>query len=301
MRALITGATGFVGQNLTKYFSASGISFSTLMRQELTGGDFSKLEKCDAVVHLAGKAHDVNNSSSANEYDHVNFELTRELFDAYVLSDCKKFVFISSVKAYADHIEVPLTEEFLPNPKTPYGLSKLRAEQYMQSVILPPDKTLYILRPCMIHGPGNKGNLNLLYKFISSGIPYPLAAFENKRSFLSIENLCFVIRQILERNDISDGAYQVSDDMPLSTIELVTLIGEALGQKPVSWRINHNLVRTIAKIGDILKLPLTSQTLDKLVENYVVDNTRLKQAIGCDLPIDAREGILKTIRSFNKR
>jgi nucleoside-diphosphate-sugar epimerase len=89
-------------------------------------------------------------------------------------------------------VEGVLTEEVEPKPLTHYGKSKLMAEEYILSQPLSVGKSYYILRPCMIHGPGNKGNLNLLYQIVQKGIPYPLAAFENKRSFLSIENLCFI-------------------------------------------------------------------------------------------------------------
>ena len=108
----------------------------------------------------------------------------------------------------------------------------------------------------MIHDPGNKGNLNLLYKLISKGIPYPLAAFENKRSFLSVENLFFVIRELLERNDIPSGVYNISDNEALSTNELIKLIAAASHKKPLLWKISPGLIRSLAKLGDILKLPL---------------------------------------------
>lgn len=299
MKALITGSTGFVGQNLTTYFSNSNIQFTTLTRFELTIGEFSKLRNCDAVVHLAGKAHDVKNTSHAEDYHHINYVLTRNLFEAFVKSECAKFIFISSVKAYADHLDQPLTEDAIPDPKTPYGISKLRAEQFMQNVNLPQGKSLYILRPCMIHGPGNKGNLNLLYRVISLGLPYPLAAFENKRSFLSVENLCFVISEILTRDDIEPGAYQIADDQALSTNELIKLIGQALNRKAVLWKINGQLIKSVAKLGDIIKLPLNSDRLGKLIENYVVANDKLKKSLNRELPVKAEDGIIKTIRSFN--
>ena len=81
-----------------------------------------------------------------------------------------------------------LTEDTIPNPKTHYGISKLQAENYILDQKLPEGKRVYILRPCMIHGPGNKGNLNLLYTLVKKGFPWPLGAFENQRSFLSIDN-----------------------------------------------------------------------------------------------------------------
>lgn len=300
MTCIITGSTGFVGENLTAYLSLYGISFISLTREEFVQGDYSKLEGCDVVIHLAGKAHDLKNLAGSDEYNLVNFELSRKLFDAFVRSDCSKFIFISSVKAYADHLNIPLTEDVIPDPKTPYGLSKLRAEKYMQNISLPRSKSLYILRPCMIHGPGNKGNLNLLYRVISMGLPYPLAAFENKRSFLSIENLCFVIKEILQRYDIPPGAYQIADDETLSTNELIKLIGQASGNKPRFWKINPGVIKSIAKLGDILGLPLTSERLNKVIENYVVVNYKLKKALGRDLPVKAKDGIVKTVRSFKK-
>ena len=102
---------------------------------------------------------------------------------------------LSSVKAAADEINGELTEEIIPKPSTHYGKSKLLAEEYILSKVLPPGKRVYIIRPCMIHGPGNKGNLNLLYQLVRKNVPWPLASFDNKRSFCSIENLCFVIKE----------------------------------------------------------------------------------------------------------
>jgi nucleoside-diphosphate-sugar epimerase len=254
----------------------------------------------DVVIHLAGKAHDLKNVSNPDDYYQGNTELTKRLYDVFLKSNAKKFIFISSVKASADLVEGELKESDIPNPITHYGKSKLMAEEYIQSQPLPDGKSFYILRPCMIHGPGNKGNLNLLYKLISKGIPYPLAAFENKRSFLSIENLCFVIRELLERDDIPPGIYNVADDEALSTNDLIKLIAKESDRSPRLWKINPLLIRTIAKFGDTLKLPLTSERLNKLTENYIVDNSKIKNALGEEFPVQAREGIIKTIKSFQK-
>lgn len=104
-------------------------------------------------------------------------------------SPARKFIFFSSVKAAADFVPGDLlTEDIVPHPVGPYGESKIKAEEY---ILNHPayEKQVYILRPCMIHGPGNKGNLNLLHQVIKKGIPWPLGAFENRRSFTSIGNL----------------------------------------------------------------------------------------------------------------
>lgn len=171
------------------------------------------------------------------------------------------------------------------------------AEEYIQNQPLPVGKSFYILRPCMIHGPGNKGNLNLLYQFVKKGIPYPLAAFQNKRSFLSVKNLCFVIKSLLKK-DIPSGIYNIADDEALSTNEVVEILSESMGTKVRLWKLSSSFIRFIAKIGDKIKLPLNSERLDKLTENYVVSNAKIKQALGIKLPLSAKEGLIKTANSF---
>src|SRR4051812_35663538 len=194
----LTGATGFIGKNLAVYLNNSSIKTKCLTREELKG-DISSQFDSDVIIHLAGKAHDLKKQSKITEYYQVNSELTKKLYDAFLQSNAKKFIFISSVKAVADKVNGTLTEDLVPQPQTDYGKSKLEAENYITSKDLPIGKSYYILRLCMTHGPGNKGNLNLLFKIINKGFPYPLAVFSNKRSFLSVGNLCFIIKEIITR------------------------------------------------------------------------------------------------------
>ncbi|MEJ2883666.1 NAD-dependent epimerase/dehydratase family protein [Pedobacter sp. GR22-6] len=295
MRILITGSSGFVGQNLIKYLSAKfNFDITRVSRSELISADFSDTF---AVVHLAGKAHDLKNSSNANEYYKVNYELTKGLFDKFLSSDAKKFIFISSVKAAADTVDGILTEDVFPSPVTDYGKSKLMAEQYIQSQILPIGKFYYILRPCMIHGPGNKGNLNLLYKFVQKGIPYPLASFDNKRSFLSVGNLCFVIVKLLQQ-EVASGIYNVADDDPLSTTDVIRLLANSSNKKPKLWAVCSRIILGLAKLGDIFKLPLNTERLNKLTENYIVSNAKVKDALGVNLPLNVEDGLKITASSF---
>ena len=299
-KVYVSGATGFVGKNLLRYLKGRALNSEKLnLREPMLSSVFDDAEG-GTIVHLAGKAHDLKKKAVTDEYFDVNFELTKQLFDLFLASDASKFVFVSSVKAVADKVEGPLTENHIPAPTTDYGKSKRMAEEFILSQQLPEGKSFFILRPCMIHGPGNKGNLNLLYKLISKGIPYPLAAFENKRSFLSVENLCFVIQELLERDDIPSGIYNVADDEVLSTNALIKLIAKASNRRPKLWKINPGLIRSLAKLGDVLKLPLTTERLNKLTENYIVDNTKIKQALGKDFPVNANDGIITTIKSFKK-
>jgi nucleoside-diphosphate-sugar epimerase len=200
----------------------------------------------------------------------------------------------------ADEVKGILIEDEIPNPRTHYGIAKHQAEEYILSQELFEGKRVYVLRPCMIHGSGNKGNLNLLYQLVAKGVPWPLGDFKNERSFLSIENLCFVIKELLENTAIPSEVYQVSDDAPLSTNELIQLIGISLGKKDRILNIPSSWIKGLAALGDYLHLPLNSERLQKLTENYVVSNRKIVTAMGKPLPIQSKEGLLKTFQSFKK-
>ena len=298
MKLIITGASGFVGKNLNAYFNQYEIATQDL---SLRKNDWKNHldTQASAIIHLAGKAHDTSNTSSADEYFKVNRDLTIQLFDEFLNSDIQDFFFFSSVKAVADTVEGVLYEDVVPKAVTPYGQSKLDAETYLLSQELPLGKRLFIIRPCMIHGPGNKGNLNLLYKVVEKGIPWPLAAFENQRSFLSIDNLSFLVLEMLRNKDFKSGIYNFADDEPISTNQLIKIIGKASGRKSKLWNISGSLITGIAKVGDIIKLPLNSERLKKLTESYVVSNQKIKTALVINnLPLSAEEGLIKTIKYF---
>lgn len=151
----------------------------------------------------------------------------------------------------------------------------------------------------MIHGPGNKGNLNLLFNLVKKGVPYPLGSFNNERSFLGIDNLNFLIKEILENKEIPSGVYNFSDDEVLSTNDVVGIMSSVLNKRSKLVKIPKRLITSLAKVGDLLKLPLNSETIQKLTENYRVSNKKIKLAIGIEkLPFTAKEGLEKTIKSF---
>ncbi|MCQ4035391.1 NAD-dependent epimerase/dehydratase family protein [Kaistella montana] len=298
MNIIITGTTGFVGSNLSKYLEDME---NIVEKLSLRNPDWILNKNADVVIHLAGKAHDTANASSEDEYFKINRDLTIQLFDEFLNSEIRDFIYFSSVKATADTLEGDLDENHHSNPQTPYGKSKLEAENYLLSKDLSENKRLFIIRPCMIHGPGNKGNLNLLYKVVEKGIPWPLADFENNRSFLSIDNLNFLIERIVSDQNMASGIYNFADDKALSTNELVKIIANTSGKKERLLKIPQHLISFVAKIGDYLKLPLNSERLKKLTENYIVSNQKIKQALHIDsLPVSAEEGMKKTIESFMK-
>ncbi|MDR1182279.1 MAG: NAD-dependent epimerase/dehydratase family protein [Bacteroidales bacterium] len=311
MKILITGIHGFVGSNLVSALKINHTIYGldiispekdgvikTFSWDDAEAKKFSLLPSIDTIIHLAAKAHDTKNKSEAQAYFDINLGLTQKIFDYFLQSKVRKFIFFSSVKAAADSVEGDiLIEEVVPKPVGPYGESKIAAEKYIQSQEWK-DKEVYILRPCMIHGPGNRGNLNLLYYVVAKGIPWPLGAFENRRSFTSIDNLSFVVGQIIEKN-IDSGIYNMADDETLSTSELIELIAASRNRKPVIWKMNKAFINRIAQIGTVCKLPLNTERLRKLTENYVVSNLKMKEALGIDrLPVDVRTGIKRTLETF---
>lgn len=310
MRILITGIHGFVGSNLVEYLKKNNEIYgldiiapvkdgviNTFSWEDLNSGE---LPNIDAIIHLAGKAHDTNNKSVTEVYFKVNTGLTQKIFDYFVSSNAKKFVFFSTAKAAADRVDGVLTESVIPSPVGPYGESKIKAEEYILSKEIAEYKQVYIFRPCMIHGPGNKGNLNLLYSVVRKGIPWPLGAFENKRTFTSIENICFAVNGVLTKN-VSSGIYNIGDDEALSTNELIGEICNSLGKKADIWKLPKWMMIGVAKIGGWLHMPLNPMRLQKLTENYVSSNAKIKIALGIDkMPVSAREGLKRTLESFRE-
>ena len=324
MNILVTGIHGFVGSNLVvalkERHSLYGLDIvapekegvvKTFSWKDIEPASFPmrNLPEFDAIIHLAGKAHDTKNRSAAQSYFDINTGLTQKIFDFFLESSAKKFVFFSSVKAAADSVVGDmLTEDVVPAPVGPYGESKIAAENYILDKLKVEngklkanpydDKQVYILRPCMIHGPGNKGNLNLLYNVVKKGIPWPLGSFENRRSFTSIDNLCYVIEGLLTKA-VPGGIYHMGDDEAMSTNELIATICEAMGKQPHIWKINKSLMEGFAGLGSLLHLPLNKERLRKLTENYVVSNAKIKNALGIEkMPVTAKEGLIKTIQSF---
>lgn len=314
MNILITGIHGFVGSNLVKTLCVKHTIFGLDIVSPKTPGiektycwkdlEENKLPAIDVIIHLAGKAHETKKQSEAKSYFEINTGLTIKAFDYFLTNPVKKFIFFSSVKAAAETVnKTILTEDVVPNPKGPYGKSKFAAEKYIRShfdMDATAEKSVYILRPCMIHGPGNKGNLNLLYKIVKKGIPWPLGAFKNRRSFTSIGNLCYVIDGLVNK-DISSGIYNISDDEALSTNELIDVMHEVTGNKGIILHLPKKLMLGCAVLGGVLHLPLNTDRLRKLTENYVVSNSKIKKALGTDkMPVKAHDGLIKTFIHFNK-
>ncbi len=295
MMVSICGASGFIGRHIMTVFPQG----NEISLREDSWRD--KITETDVLINLIGKAHDHGGIATEADYYYANLELVKKVFDAFKVSSAAVLVHISSLAAVEEfESPVPLTEEHDCHPYSWYGQSKRAAEEWLMSQKLPQGKKVIILRPPMVHGPGDKGNLGLLYKLVSKGIPYPLAAFDNRRSFISINNFCFLLEKIIRHHDEMDtGIYHMADDEPLSTQEIIRLIGEVTGRKIVNLPIPKLMIQAVAKLGEVLPIPLNNKRLKKMTSDLLVSNTKIKMALGIDkLPVTAREGMMHTIRSF---
>lgn len=292
---LIIGASGFVGQNLLQYLKFSkGCS--------LRDKDWrSKIDEFEILVNLVGKAHDHKGQACEQDYFFVNVGLVKEIFYAFIQSTATVLLHVSSIAALEEYsAEGMLTESDTCHPESWYGRSKREAEEWLLAQELPSNKKLIIIRPPMIHGPGDRGNLGLLYGLISRGIPYPLASFDNYRSFISIENFCFFIRQMIEKKDkLPSGIFHVADNESVSTHQIIEIIKQVTGRRVVNLALPKSLVIGIAKIGDFIPIILNSKRLKKMTSNLLVSNEKSKSFLNVTkLPLTAQEGLRKTIESF---
>lgn len=293
----VFGSSGFVGQHLQKVFVGSN---SINLRNE--NWQTSIPNDTQIFVNLVGKAHDHNGKATERDFYFANVELTKKIFNSFLASNAKLMIHISSIAALEEfESRKPLLETDVCNPFSLYGKSKRAGEKWLLEQNLPHDKKVIILRPPMIHGEGDKGNLGLLYKLISKGIPYPLSSFDNHRSFISIDNFIYFVKNIIDKFEIFESEiYHISDDEPISTNKIIDIIKKVENKKVMNLSLPKSLVIGLAKVGDIFPLPLNSKRLKKMTSDLIVSNQKIKTVLGIDrLPLTAEQGLEKTIKSFN--
>lgn len=300
MKIAIIGASGFIGKNLLKNLQSSYEIKALSLRDEQWK---SQTQDADVWINLVGKAHDHKGTATENDYFFANVELTKQIFEAFIHSEAKLFIHISSLAALEEFESTePLTENHQPNPQSFYGRSKREGEKWLLEQSLQLNKKLIILRPPMVHGAGDKGNLGLLYKLISKGIPYPLSSYDNSRSFISIDNFSLFVEEIIKNsNKLDSGIYHIADDDAVSTKEIIEIIKQVENKKIINIALPKFVINSIAKIGDVIPIPLNTKRLKKMTSNLILSNQKIKSAIEINqLPLTAKEGLEITIKSFKK-
>lgn len=293
----IIGGSGFIGANLLSFLeSAKEVSLRD------AGWRNSIIDK-NILINLIGKAHDHKGTATEQDYYVVNVDFTKEIFNAFKASSASLLIHVSSLAAIEEYEAVePLKETGKCKPVSWYGKSKRAAEEWLLKQDLPEGKKLIILRPPMIHGSGDKGSLGLLFRVISKGIPYPLSSFKNERSFIAMDNFQFFVEEIIKgKEKLSSGIYHIADDEAVSTTEIIDIIKSVTGKKVPDIAVPKFLIKGIARIGDYIPIYLNNKRLKKMTGTLLVSNAKIKAALGIEkLPVTARNGLYKTIQSFEK-
>lgn len=309
---LLSGYSGFVGQSVISRFTAVGCTIYGVGRTGKLDSRLSKIfewadlpdfvesNRIDVFIHAAGKAHDMDEASSEEEYREANVELTKRFYRLFSDSCASKFIFISSIKAASDYPDTDVDELTRDCLQGYYGQTKRSAEDWVLKNKITNKRTV-ILRPCMIHGPTTKGNLNRLVSYLKKGLPYPFYAFENKRSYLHIDSFVEIMLKIIQSENINDGIYNVADNGAISTKDLVDLIIEEFGLKKVRLIIPRKVMIFLATIGEKIGLRFNRKVLHKITSDYVVKNDKLKKALGADVfRINGSDGLRRTIKSMRR-
>ncbi len=264
------------------------------------------LSGVDTVVHLAGRAHvdGVGNAAKLDsQYMRINADGTRRLAGQAVDAGVKHFVFLCSCHAVAAESDNVLTDRTVPRPVTAYGRSKLAAEEAIKSALADSGCAWTILRPPLVYGPGNKANFGLLVKLIQTGIPLPLAAVRNRRSFIYVENLIDLIMTCLCNPKAFGKVFLPSDGEDVSTPELIEKIWKA---ETGNLKAECNGGGCAAPRGarlfpfpeSILKaagrLPGLG-ALRKLTSSLYVDSAPIRRDLGWTPPFTMDEGLRRTL------
>jgi nucleoside-diphosphate-sugar epimerase len=317
MKVLVTGATGFIGQNLVKSLLKEGYEVRALVRNptklqiidpmlDVVNGDITKketLDSCckdiDVVYHTAGQLGGVGVSLS--KLMNVNVDGTRNMIECSIEEGVKKFVHVSSVAAMGDS---PLNadETYECKPVTDYDISKYESEvvvkQYEDKI------AVVILRPTMVYGPGEVTNKAKLYRFVKKGYFKIIGEGKGFMSWLYIDNFIYACMLVMGDN-VKAETYIISDERPYTLMEYTYALADELKVKRPG-KIPLNLARTVAKILEFgnknfgSPAPLTTDRISTLIASRSFDISKAKNELGYNPQINLKEGIKNTVEWYKK-
>ena len=314
-RVLVTGASGFIGPSLCRRLQAQGKQVIAVMRRPAAGPwdqayaltlgrdkvPDELLEGVDSVFHLAGKAHALADGPQAEEeYRLSNLQSTLDLLTAARGHPVRAFVYISSVKAMGEGGEEIEDETTEPNPRTPYGLTKLAAErQLLEGGAIPHP---VVLRPSLVYGPDPKGYLALLIGAVRGGWFPPLPDVGNGRSMIHRDDLVEAMLLAAADPRAAGRTYLVADAEPYSTRQIYAAICNALGRTVPGWHLPLGLLRLAAGAGDAIgglrgrRFFFDSDVLAKFIGSARYDGGLIRRELGFE-PTRTLPGSMKEIVS----
>lgn len=314
MKTLVTGANGLVGRPLCAELIHQGHMVVSAVRSEniqinefdhVTIGSIvgntdwsTALLDVDVVVHLAARVHVMNDPAvdPLAEFRNVNVDGTLNLATQAAKAGVKRFIFISSIKVNGERTDIgkPFKEDDAANPKDAYSLSKFEAEQGLLLIAQQTGMEVVIIRPPLVYGAGVKANFKSMMQAVKRGIPLPLGAIYNKRSFVYVGNLVDLITRCIDHPAAVNQVFLVSDGNDLSTTELLRACAVAQGVKSWLLPIPQGLV------GFCAALLGKRDIAQRLCESLQVDITKARTLLGWTPPVSAMEGLKVTVQGLNE-
>lgn len=312
MKILVTGANGFIGTQLSETLAKSGhqvcdtarsIAANRSTTREMTTCDLESADNldhlttgCDAIVHLAGRAHVMSDNPATSEslYVSANVDVTRRLAQSAARTGVKRMILMSSVKVNGEStsIDTPFTSRDIPNPRDPYGRSKALAEKALWDVASTSGLEGVVIRPPLVYGPGVRANFASLIGIVDRGIPLPLGSIQNKRSFVSVDNLIDCITTALQSSNAAGQTFLVSDGQDLSTPELIRAIASALHKSPLLFPFPPTLLKLAATTAG------KRSAYDRLCGSLTVDIAVTKQKLSWTPPFTVQDSLQRTVDAF---
>jgi nucleoside-diphosphate-sugar epimerase len=282
-RALLTGATGFVGRTLACVLAQAGHVVRAALRadrpvprgcaERVVVGDIGPetdwqlaLRDVDMVVHAAAHAHILGDDPANSAlYMRVNASATRRLA-------------ASAAATAADE----------PDPRDGYARSKWAAEQHLRQLAATTAMLTAIVRAPLVYGPGVRANFLRLMQWVDRGWSLPLRSVHNLRSVVNVWNLCDLLAN-LTRNPAAGGTWMVSDGEDLSTPELIVRLGHAMGRRVRLLPIPVSVLRLCAAAVH------RQEEIAKLCDSLVVDVSETRAVLGWSAPVPVDEALARTV------
>ncbi len=309
----LTGANGFVGQSILLKLQSMGVPsccFGRVKPDSVDADDFymgviSKssdyslfLNFPDVLIHCAARVHVMNDAASdpLADFREVNAFGTLNLARQAAVKGVGRFIFVSSIKVSGEggSINSPYCSSDQPNPVDPYGFSKLEAEQGLKVIAKETGMEVVIIRPVLVYGPGVKANFLNMMNWLNKGFPLPLGAIYNKRSFVALDNLVDLIVTCIDHPQAANEIFLVSDDRDVSTTELLQLLGDALGSRPLLLPVPMSAINFVAKLLG------KSDFSQRLCGSLQVDINYTKKTLGWQPPYSIEQSLLKTANAYKK-
>jgi CMP-N-acetylneuraminic acid synthetase/nucleoside-diphosphate-sugar epimerase len=313
-RVLVTGATGFVGPTLCGLLAEAGYAVRAAVRrpddivtaasEHVCVGDIgpstdwtAALQGVSAVVHAAGRAHVLNEApSNSDPYITTNTEGTACLANAAARAGAVRFIFVSSIKVNGEETrDRPYTATDTPRPEDPYGRSKWLAEQSLAAIAAQTGIETVIVRPPLVYGPGVKANFLRLLRWVDRSVPLPLGAVNNRRSLVSVWNLCDLLVNVVANRAAAGMTFLVSDADDLSTPELIRRIAAEMRRPARLLPVPSGVLRLVGAITGY------GREVNRLCGSLAVDPTATRAVLGWSPVLTVDEGLSRTVSWYLSR